>query len=116
MTDQEKLRILQLDEKSDYSRWRIRVLAAISAKKLNYSMADMAVDADQETYKDKQQLASHIIVATLSNKSPVRGPQGHTVATGDDEEAIRALRLEEHCVKIFQDVRTGLYQVHQSQG
>lgn len=67
--DQEKRRIRQLDEKSDYSLWRIRIISAISAKKLNYTMADMAADTDQETYRDQQQLATDIIVATLSDQA-----------------------------------------------
>lgn len=69
MTEQDKLRIRQLDDKSDYSLWPIRVLAAMSAKKLTNAMSDMAKDVERSTYEDHAQQASNIIIATLSDNA-----------------------------------------------
>ena len=49
MTDQDKLRIRQLDDKSDYSLWRVRVMSAISTKKATPAMSPIAEGADSST-------------------------------------------------------------------
>jgi len=69
MTDQDKLRIRQLDDKSDYSLWRVRVMSAISIEKATPEMSSIAAGANSSTNEDMQQQASNIIVATLSNQA-----------------------------------------------
>lgn len=69
MTEQDKLRVRQLDDKSDYSLWHIRVLAAISSKKLTNAMSEISRDADLSTYEDHAQQSSNIIIATLSDQA-----------------------------------------------
>lgn len=49
MTHQDKLRIHQLDDKSDYSLSHIRVLAANRAKKPNGAISEMTKYADKVT-------------------------------------------------------------------
>lgn len=72
VTDQDKLRLCQLDDKSDYSLWLICVTAAISAMKLDDAMSERASGTDtaaNETFIDHHQQASNIIVATLSDQA-----------------------------------------------
>lgn len=77
MTDSEKYRIKPLDDKSDYTLWRIRVFAAISAKGLD-KVFEAQTDGDKDSTSrdigcnatDEQcQKASNIIVSTLSDNA-----------------------------------------------
>ena len=69
MTTKEKSHIRPLDEKSDYALWRIRVLTAISAKRLKDAVQNRSADKDEQVYVDHQQQASKIFVAALSDQA-----------------------------------------------
>lgn len=60
---EEKTRIRQLDDKSDYTLCRIRIKAAISAKKLE----NVLKGNDTDTEKNEE--ARNIIVSLLSDKA-----------------------------------------------
>lgn len=64
-TDQDRIRIRQLDDKSDYSLWRIRVTAIIDAK----GLADVFSSADADPSGEHLRQASNIIVSTLSDQA-----------------------------------------------
>lgn len=72
MSETDKLRIKPLDDKSDYSLWRIRVEAACSAKGLDNVLLveeperDTA-ESDIATFKAHQMQASNIMVGALSD-------------------------------------------------
>ena len=53
MSGQDKLRIRQLDEKSDYSLWRIRLSPAVSAKGLDYVMTRKVDDEEASREQDE---------------------------------------------------------------
>lgn len=61
-----KTRIVPLDDRSDYALWRIRVKAAISARKLSAVFSVIADRADEKT-KEQMEEASNIIVSALSD-------------------------------------------------
>lgn len=80
MADQDKLRIRPLDEKSDYSLWRLRIKAAISSKGLRNVFLDSsyktagastpdAPDVGQSVTatEDQKEQASNIIVSALGD-------------------------------------------------
>lgn len=66
MTDLEKIRIRQLDDKSDYGLWCIRVKATIGAKGYSGTLdSDMVRDVSDEMKLH----ASNIIVSTLNDQA-----------------------------------------------
>jgi len=75
MTDTDKLKIRQLDDKSDYALWRIRVRAAISAKGLKkvFGESDTATSGDASAASaaapsiEHLEQASNIIVSALGD-------------------------------------------------
>lgn len=66
MSDEDRLRIRQLDNKSDYALWRIRVNAIIGAKGYNDAIAG---DGENRPSDDTKLLAKNIIVSTLSDQA-----------------------------------------------
>ena len=73
MTDTDKLRIKQLDDKDDYRLWRIRIAAACDGKGLEAVLDHKECprgDADEKKkFVSDQKKASNIIVAALSDKA-----------------------------------------------
>ena len=79
MTEQDKIRIKPLDDKSDYALWRIRVMAAQSAKGLDSvfkektntredsSEVSKAVTTDTSPSNEQAQQDSNIIVSALGD-------------------------------------------------
>ena len=59
----------QVDEKSEYSLWRIHLQAAIICMKLDAALSDMVDGADNLTNKDTQHRASKNIVTALSDSA-----------------------------------------------
>ena len=66
MEETNKIRIVPLDDKSDYALRRIRVRAAISARKLSIVFDD-SVDKNDPKVVEKLEEASNIIVRALSD-------------------------------------------------
>lgn len=74
MTETEKIRIRQLDDKSDYALWRIRIFAAISAKSLEtvfetrkQGEASSSTSTTSPASETQCQQASNIIVSALGD-------------------------------------------------
>lgn len=77
MTDQDKYKIRPLDEKSDYSLWRLRVRAAISAKGLRTVFVQSRDESDENSddhgtrvvtaSEEQMEQASNIIVSALGD-------------------------------------------------
>ena len=67
MADPDKVRIRPLDERSDYTLWRIRIVAAIDAKGLTKTLSD--TDDDTTEFKDSKRQAGNIIVSALSDQA-----------------------------------------------
>lgn len=66
MEDTTKSRIVPLDDKSDYALWRIRIRAAISARKLGI-VFDRTADKEDDKVVEKMEEASNLIVSALSD-------------------------------------------------
>lgn len=64
MEETAKIRIVSLEEKYDYSLWRIRVRAVISAWKLNV-LFGYSVDEDDEKVLKKMEEASNVLFSSL---------------------------------------------------
>lgn len=66
MSDPDRFRIRQLDDKSDYALWRIRVKAIIGAKGYN---DEIDADGPKRPTDEEKLHASNIIVSTLSDQA-----------------------------------------------
>lgn len=69
MSESEKPRIRPLDDKSDYSLWRIRVESACDDKGLTaaFTQKEVPVDADRAKFEEQRLKASGIIVAACGD-------------------------------------------------
>lgn len=64
LTDSDKIRVRLLDDKSDYTLWRIRVRAFISSRGLDYVFGDIVLE-DQVTFTGRKRQANKIIMNAL---------------------------------------------------
>ena len=69
MTDYDKVRIRPLDEKSDYSLWRLRVESAVDKKGLTaaFTQKEAPLDVDAVAFESQKKQASGIIVEALGD-------------------------------------------------
>lgn len=66
ISSEEKIRIRQLDDKSDYALWRVRVKAAINGKKLGKVLTGTEPERNDT---EKKEEASNIIVSAMSGQA-----------------------------------------------
>lgn len=64
LTASDKIRVRLLDDKSDYTLWRIRVRAFISSRGLDYVFGDIVLE-DQVTFTGRKRQANKIIMNAL---------------------------------------------------
>ena len=71
MTDYDKVRIRPLDEKSDYSLWRLRVESAVDKKGLTaaFTQKEAPLCVDAVAFENQKKQASGIIFKALGDHS-----------------------------------------------
>ena len=114
-TEQEKVfRIRPLDEKSDYSLWRLRVRAAISSKGLKHVLTPIGSD-ETSTHVDASSstAATTATVTEMDSSSAIKATLSKTATDDQKEQASNIIisALGDHALRVVRTVIDDPYQM-----